>query len=115
MGDGEGEGVEGGDDGVVAAVADVFHVFDAGREEGVGGEGEDEGVDGVGVGGEEGLEEWEVFGGHHHRGGGGGAAEDEEVGEVEEGEHVALRRVGEDQDVWAVCAIVVAVCSGEGR
>lgn len=107
----EGEGVnevdEGGEGG-----GEVFGVLDVGGEGGVVWEIEEEGADGGG-GGEEWGEEGEVEGGD---GDGDGEVEavGEEVGEVEEGEEVALGWKGDDQDVGpTLLQLIVVVGHGE--
>lgn len=63
-----------------AAGGEIDGVLDAGGDGGVLWKGEDEGGDGIGVGGEEGGEEAEVFGGDEK--GDGEAAGGELVGEI---------------------------------
>lgn len=91
------QGAHHGEEGVDGEVLDVL---EAGGEGGVGGEREDEGLDGiirVVVGGEERLEKRAVFGGDEN--GDGEAAVGELVGEVEERDHVTLCWVWEHQDM----------------
>lgn len=88
--------LESGDHGDVSGVAEVLNVFYTGWDGGVRGEGEKEGSDGR-VGGEEGREEGEVFGGDED--GDFEIAEREVVGKVEKCQHMALSWVWKYQDV----------------
>lgn len=94
------EGAEGADDiGGEGGGREVLDVFDAGWDGGVGGEGEDQRVDGVGRSGKQGLDEGEVFGGDED--GDGEATCRKVAGEVEEWDEVPLGRVGKYKDVCA--------------
>lgn len=99
VGDGVAEPGQGAHHGDEAAGGEVDGVLDAGGDGGVRRKREDERGDGLGVGGEEGVQEREVFGGYEN--GYGEAARGEVAREIQEWYHVPLRRIGEYQDVCA--------------